>query len=113
VNRILRAGGPAILVATALFHVTGYTGLVEALHSAPSSFYSSAMPALWLISAVHWLAFAGLAWFSRPPVRAVVGALALGDAVLIGAYLGGFAGSWLLAAAGLLIITSAWRERRV
>jgi hypothetical protein len=112
VNGILRAGGPAILAATALFHATGYRGLVGALSSAPGGFYSSAVPALWLISAVHWLAFAGLAWFCRPPVRGAIGALALADALLIGAYLGGFPGAWLLAAAGLLIIASAWKDRR-
>jgi len=115
------AGGIAalILIATAGLHLTGFSSAVAFADAArDAGWLSRTVPALWLIPAGHWIAFAvligGLAAF-RPDGRqwmlAVIALVLCADAAAVFWSLGPFIGAWTALAAGVLTGVAAITAR--
>jgi len=112
--KLLCAFGCMLLLATAAFHGTGYSGVRDALaQSSASAFLVGALPGVWLHFSIHLVflvAFGVLALFLAQGARRVLGLLALAvaaDAALVFSFAGFFAGVALLAGAALCFALAA------
>lgn len=112
--KLLCAFGCILLLATAAFHGTGYSGVRDALAaSSTSAFLVSALPGVWLHFSIHLVvlvAFGVLALFLAQGARSVLGLVALAvsaDAALVFSFAGFFAGVALLAGAALCFAIAA------
>ncbi len=113
-TRLFCAFGCLLLLATAVFHATGYSGVRNALaESSASAFLVGALPGVWLHFSIHLVflvAFGILAMFLTQGARSVLVLLAFAvaaDAALVFSFAGFFAGVALLAAAALCFALAA------
>jgi hypothetical protein len=111
--RVLAVLGSVVVLATAAFHLTGYADARGAGQRA-GGWYPRVFPALWVgFSLTLAIGALGGLWASLRPAtgsRALLGLSAVllwANAALLFAYLGNFAGAWLLAL-GALAISAAW-----
>ncbi len=116
--RILCAIGCILLVITAIFHATGYSGVSDAIsESNASAFLKRAVPGLWAHFSIHLAALAAfgvLVLFSAHGARSLIALLALAvaaDAALVFSLAGFFVGIVLLVAAALCFALAAVQPR--
>lgn len=116
--RVLAAIAALILVATAVFHATGYSSLIDEVgKSSLSSFFRRSLPGIWLFFSWHLLAVAcALGWAAvsgfglARPLLIFLSLLVCADTVFVFSLAGVFAGTVLLALAALctIIATTLW-----
>lgn len=116
--RILCVVGCILLLVTAIFHGTGYSGVSDAISASnASAFLKRAVPGLWAHFSIHLAvlaAFGVLVSFSAHGARSLVALLALAvaaDAALVFSLAGFFAGVALLVAAALCFALAAVQPR--
>jgi hypothetical protein len=116
--RILAGVAASVLIATAIFHATGYPAIADGISATTlSPFFRRALPGIWLFFSWHLLALAfGLGWASisgsgsaRPLVWFVAVVVCV-DTLFVYSSAGFFAGTLLLflAAVSLLIAALKW-----
>ena len=117
--KVLAAIGALILLFTAYMHMGGAEGAKIATSLSKSDFFKKAVPAVWIMPSVHMTFIAFLSFglsFYRSKAGAVIliafGLLTLVDAAIVFGAVGPFIGAYMLAAAGLLILTSGILLRR-
>ena len=116
----LTAGlGALILLITSGFHMTGYVPAKQALLGIKPDFFKNALTGSWITPSVHWLFIAcmtvGLSFYRSNACAAVLigfGILILLDALIILTHVGLFAGAFMLAASGTLILIAGLMLRR-
>jgi hypothetical protein len=115
-SKILCIIGCILLLATAVYHGTHYSGVSAAIsESNHPALLKAALPAMWLQFSIHLVVIAALglfASFSSHGSRSLVSLLAVAvavDAALILYFVGFFVGVALLAAAAVCFALSALR----
>ncbi|HET7691674.1 MAG TPA: hypothetical protein VFM44_01160 [Gemmatimonadota bacterium] len=116
-SRILSRFAAIVLLATAIFHATGYTDLDRAVDASDlSPFFRRALPRIWLFFSWHLIAVAGaLGWASLSgsrsgrPLLTFAAILICADALFVLWVAGFFAGTVLLFAAAVCAVVAAAR----
>ena len=111
--------GALILFAGALFHMTALPGVKAFVAGGSPTFFEKTLPAMWMMPAIHWIfiAFAsvGLARYRSRSCAAILmgfGLWVLVDALMTFMAVGPFIGAFMLALAGLLLLTSGFMLRK-
>lgn len=112
--------GSSILIATALFHATGFSIAATASKSAAlNEFMSAVLPGLWLFPSYHWFFVAIVAGIAATEpsrlARLTLWASALllvVDVVLLFAFVGAFIGEALLALSAVCYVVASSDARR-
>lgn len=102
-----------ILVAGAVFHMSGLAPVKAALADVKPVFYQDALAGMWVMPALHWIFIAclsvGLSWYKSKACAAVLmafGVWILIDALTTFMHVGPFMGTYMLGVAGILLLIS-------
>jgi len=105
--------GALILLAGGVFHMSALAQVKDATQPIDSYFYRNALPAMWMIPALHWIFIAflsiGLSRYRSNACAAILMAFGLWilvDALMTFIHVGAFIGVYMLTAAGLLLLVS-------
>lgn len=110
--------GCALLVITALVHLTGFSAIpVSPSIVDTATFYQAVLRPLWVFATIHWLLIATVCALSARSssgvaqvVLACCGGAILIDVAVLYWFIGSFIGVWLLTIAGAAIAVSAFSK---
>jgi hypothetical protein len=116
--RWITASGCLVLLASALFHASGYIPLLRRIQAAaiPAPL-DGILKASWLTFSVQFLALAVIAFLARKMERGgwmvlLCGVFTAVDAVILLCFLGPFIGVYLLTVVTLLFLIGGWLQTR-
>jgi len=102
-----------ILIAGAVFHMSGLAPVKETLADVKPVFYQDALSGIWVMPSVHWILIAflsvGLSWYKSKACAATLiafGVLVFVDGLIAVFHIGPFMGAYMLGVAGILLLIS-------
>jgi len=111
--------GAIILLAGAVFHLSALLDVKTSLIEVEPAFFKNALGGMWVMPALHWIFIAclsvGLSWYKSRACAAILmgfGIWVIVDALVTYMYVGPFMGAYMLALAGLLLLSAGLMLRR-